>query len=200
MLAARRVGRTGIVHAIDASPTVFAMLRENLARNGIDNAVAHNVAVSDRDGTVTVYLHDETNLGQTTIVESEASSGGHGRHETIAARPLTEIVPRADLRRAKIIKIDVEGAEWPIVRSLGPLLPELRDDVTIVVEVNRRVLASHGMSIAGFLAFFDAHGFGALRLPDHDAALCIGGNVPPPRPVEPAFEMADLIFRRHATV
>ena len=193
MHGAQCVGPAGRVHAIEASPTIFALLQANIARNGLSNVVAHNVAVSDHHGTLTVFLHGADNLGLTTTLRAE---GAAAIEETIAAKPLPDIVPEDDILRAKLIKIDVEGAEWPVLQGMMHLLPRLREDVALVVEVSRDALASHGMTIAQFLALFESQGFSAMHLPDHSAALCISGDAAPPMPVPQDFEMADLVFRR----
>lgn len=121
MHAAQRVGRSGRVHAIEASPTIARILRRNLARNGLDHVVVtHNVAASDRPGTLTVFLHDASNLGATTTQRDnlEASRRYVGE-ESVAALPLADIVPLDDLLRARMIKIDVEGAEWLVLQGLA---------------------------------------------------------------------------------
>jgi FkbM family methyltransferase len=65
LLAAHLVGPTGRVHAVEASPRIFAMLQEDLRLNGASNVMEYNVAVSDVAGSVPVYVHDESNLGGT---------------------------------------------------------------------------------------------------------------------------------------
>lgn len=144
-----------------------------------------------------MFLHDASNMGRTTTLRQNAGAAGACiREETIAARPLQEIVPLDDLLRAKIIKIDVEGAEWPVLRGLEPMLSRLRPDVSIVVEVDGNALASYGVSIPEFLAFFAARGYRGERLAFRSPALCISGAASPVLPVETDFEMADLVFRR----
>jgi FkbM family methyltransferase len=194
MLAAQRVGPTGRVHAIEASPRIHAILRANLAANGLHNVTTYNLAAADRAETVTLSLHDQNNLG-TTTTRAEPSSAAVVR-ETVQAMPLPDIVPRADLRRARMIKIDVEGAEWSVLQGLAPVMAELRPDISIVVEVDREALASQGVSVAQFLEFFESRGYQAMRLPDHSAALCINGAPTDLVPVNRNFEMADLLFRR----
>ena len=73
LLASRLVGGTGRVHAIEASPSIFHRLQVNLAANAAVNVHAYHMAVSDKAGPVTVFLHDASNLGGTTVVASEAA-------------------------------------------------------------------------------------------------------------------------------
>jgi FkbM family methyltransferase len=196
MLAAQRVGASGRVHAIEASPTIVAMLRANAARNGLTNLTIHNVAASDRGGTLTVFMHDASNLGRTTTLRGRGDGGpAYVGEETIPALPLPQIVPVEDLLRAKVIKIDVEGAEWEVLQGLATMLPRLRRDVSIVVEADRDALASHGVSVAQFLGFFAAQGFVGERIPGHSAAACIDGPSGERLSIAADFAIAELVFR-----
>ena len=197
MLAAQRVGVTGRVHAIEASSTIFAVLRENLAHNALTNVVTYNVAASDRAGKITVYLHDANNLGRTTIMPHIAgASTAFSRSEEIEARPCSDIVPMEDLLRAKMIKIDVEGAEWLVLLGLAAVLPRLRDDVSIVVEVSHDALVEHGVSIAQLLELFSSRGYSGARVADHSAEMCIDGVSGELLSIPEHFNVMDLVFRR----
>lgn len=201
MLAGKCVGASGRVHAIEASPTIYAILLGNIARNGIENVKTYNIAVADRSGTIPVFLHDPSNLGHTTVLQVNAEdTARYTRQEMVEARPLPEIIPTADILRARMIKIDVEGAEWPVIQGFAHLLPQLRSDVIIVVEVSRYGLANHGISFQQFLDFFGEHGYRAAQLPDHSANLCIYNADLKLLPVAEDFEVADLVFRRPAAV
>jgi FkbM family methyltransferase len=200
LLAASLVGRTGRVHAIEASPTIFGFLKANLARNGADNVTAHNVAVSDRRGRVSVYLHDDWNLGGTTIVpERAAELGAAVEGEGIEARPLPDIVPLEVLRAARLVKIDVEGAEWLVAQGMAPVLRELRRDVVILVELSAKGLAAFGVTFRTFLDLFAAEGFRAYRIENrYDPAFYIDPTPPLLEPVGELRDSADVVFVREA--
>src|SRR5271165_6466052 len=50
LMFARAVGGNGAVFAFEPIPLTFAILKQNLALNGIDTVEAINVAASDHDG------------------------------------------------------------------------------------------------------------------------------------------------------
>jgi FkbM family methyltransferase len=198
LLASRLVGPTGRVHAIEASPWIYARLRRNLAVNGAANVTAHNLAATAEPGQVQVYLHDASNLGGTTIVATEAMANGAAPEAMVEGRPLEGIVPLADILAARLIKIDVEGAEWLVAQGMAALLPRLHPDCEILVEVKASALAALGGSVQAFLALFTNAGFVAFEVRNGYA----GGDYISHAPVEPQpldrhdFEMADLLFRR----
>lgn len=200
LLASRLVGRTGRVHAIEASPWIFRRLRRNLRTNRADNVRSYNLAVTEVAGEVPVFLHDDTNLGGTTIVATEAAKAGAHQESLVEGRPLGEIVPLRELRAARLIKIDVEGAELLVVRGMAPLLAELRPEVEILVEVNARALEGFGSSVAEFIALFTAAGFAPFEVANaYDGGFYLKGKHAAVAPLQRHdFEMADLLFRRVA--
>src|SRR5258708_25249175 len=80
-------------------------------RNGVRNVIAANIAVSDKTERVTVYLHEESNPGGTTIIAHQAATLETRIEAQMEAPKLQEIVP-SEAIRARLFKIDVEGAEW----------------------------------------------------------------------------------------
>jgi FkbM family methyltransferase len=200
LLAARLVGPAGRVHAIEASPWIHARLRRNLAANGVANVVTYNLAATEVRGEVPVFLHDATNLGGTTILAGEAARLGAAAEAMVEGRPLPLIVPPEELRAARLIKIDVEGAEWLVARGMAAALPALRDDVEILVEIKPEALAALGGSLDAFLDLFARAGFTAFEV--RNSYRPADYMRPPPLRLTPLvrrdFEMADVVFRRGA--
>jgi FkbM family methyltransferase len=165
LLASHLVGASGRVHAIEASPWIFERLQRNIAINGAVNIRAYNMAATQMTGPVTVFLHDDTNLGGTTILASEAAVRDARHEASVQGKPLPDIVTPDELRAARLLKIDVEGAEWLVVTGMLDLLPSLRPDIHILVEVNPAALADFGISLDVFIGHFTAAGFSAFEVP-----------------------------------
>jgi len=198
LLAASLVGDAGEVHAIEASPWIHARLRHNLLANGCTRVITYNMAATDTPGPVSVFLHDDTNLGGTTIMPSEAARTGAAREAVVEGRPLTEIVPRRALLAARLIKIDVEGAEWLVLRGMADILPFLRADCEILLELNPTAIEQSGGSLEGLLAIFAAAGFSPYEVANsYDAAFYMqtpSVNLTPFTRRD--FALVDLLFRR----
>ncbi len=198
LLAAHLVGPSGTVHAIEASPSIYARLQRNIARNGVGNVTAHLFAVTDLPCHVMVYLADARNIGGTTIIATEAERRDTVQEAVVEGRQLSYIVPLHALRAARLIKIDVEGAEWLVVNGMRDLLPLLRDDAEILLEVSPPALAATGGSVDALIALFSAAGFSAFEIVnDYRPSFYIAK---PPLTIVPFvvrdFDLADLIFRR----
>jgi FkbM family methyltransferase len=133
LLAATRVGTSGRVVAIEASPSTYTLLQRNLALNPFaSNVRPINVAVSDRPGKVDLYEVSDGNIGAATTL---ASRGGTFS-ASVDTLPLESILTPDERRRLRLIKIDVEGAEPPILRSLVGRLTEYPSTMDIVVEAS----------------------------------------------------------------
>jgi FkbM family methyltransferase len=203
LLAARLVGPGGRVHAIEASPGIFARLRRNLQANGAFQVIPHNWAVTAAPGRVAVYLRDEVNMAG-PILGGGARPAGTVLEAMVHGRPLPDILPEEDLLAARLIRIDAGGAEWPAVRGLAPWLAHLRADVEILVELRRTALEASGGSVEGLVARFAEAGFGAFLVHAHTGGEpCLEQAPPLPAPLAaplaaPPPDRAVLLFRRPA--
>jgi FkbM family methyltransferase len=132
-LAARRVGRDGDVIAIEASPNIFARLSQTLAMNADCQGVRSiNKAAAATTGAIDMFAGPEHNIGLTTTVRRR----GMARHATIEAMPLDDLLEPAEVRRARLIKIDVEGGEDAVLAGMSAILRDGRPDLEVLVELS----------------------------------------------------------------
>ncbi|MEV8547008.1 FkbM family methyltransferase [Streptomyces sp. NPDC051572] len=196
VLASRLVGASGRVVAVEASPAFHRALTANALAAGCGNVRAVNTAVSDTAGRLTFYLERSTNLGGTTTVRPHTVESSFEAD----ALPLPRIVTDTELTAARLIKIDVEGAEAAAVRGLAPALHRLRADAELVIEVTPRLLAKQGQTADDVLGPLKEHGFHVYQLAnDYDPAsypAALRKPVPPVRWRGPVTEMTDLVLSR----
>jgi FkbM family methyltransferase len=197
LLASHLVGPTGAVHAIEASPQIYHLLTENLALNQTANVTPHHAAVCASDCSVRVFLHNDRNLGGTTIMPSVAQRRSVTLEATVPGRRLAAILPEATIVSARLIKIDVEGAEWPVVRGFADLLPHLSAQTELLIEVSAEGLHDHDCSIPAFLDLFRRAGFSAYAIGNRYTVDMYLEPVARPEPLTGAdFEQLDVLFRR----
>jgi FkbM family methyltransferase len=201
LLAADLVGARGRVHAVEASPSIFHRLKRNLDANQAHNVIAYNCAVLDRPEAVPVFLHNDSNLGGTTVMPSEALNRQCMQESVVEGRPLSAIIPITEICAARLIKIDVEGAEWLVVKGMHDVLPRLHRDVEIIIEVTYAALGESEISIEEFLTLFKNYGFTAFQIPNMYSPdfyiACADCELVPMEHRE--FDLADIVFRRVAT-
>ena len=96
-------------------------------------------------------------------------------------------------------KIDVEGAEWAVVRSLRDVLPTLAENAEVVVEAHEGAIRQSGGTPEGFLKIFSDAGFSPFVIPNEYSVPFYIADVPEPdfAPLrDPHFGQIDLLFRR----
>jgi FkbM family methyltransferase len=164
VLAASLVGRQGHVYAFEPSPVNYRRLQANVDLNAFDNVTTHQFAVGEQPGRAVLYESTGQNSGLATLhAELAGKSGVPAREVTVGVAPVASVVPEADLRRVRVIKIDVEWHELEVLRSLEPVF-EAADRIAVFVEWTpyksaperqdqfRELCESHGFAIYGLVS------------------------------------------------
>ncbi|MFD4697780.1 FkbM family methyltransferase [Streptomyces niveus] len=198
VLASGLVGEGGRVVAVEASPDFHQRLLAQVRLNRRDNVRAVNGAVSDERKTLTFVLASSANMGANSILPYDGPAESSFEVE---AFPLGELVDEAEISTARVIKIDVEGAEGSVVRGMIPLFDKLRPDCEITVEVTPDRMAQLGDSAEELMQTMRDHGFHAYRLvneytPESYVTALRGKRAIPVRWRGPVVEESDLIFSR----
>lgn len=134
MLAAERVGETGTVVALEASPRTYDVLQRNLIRNPrLSKSIrTANVAVSDRPGTLDLYEFGRKNIGATTTLASRRGT----RCGSVESARLGDVLTAEETSRVRLIKMDVEGAEPVILSDILDHLDDYPDNMDFIIEAN----------------------------------------------------------------
>ncbi|MFE6779082.1 FkbM family methyltransferase [Streptomyces sp. NPDC057702] len=197
LLGSGLVGPEGRVVALEASPVSHGRVLRHIAVNGIENIRAVNAAVSDREETLTFVLASSRNTGANSIVPYD---GPAESTFDATAYPLTELLEADEIARARVIKIDVEGAEGAVVRGLLPALDRMRPDVELAVEVTPARMEKLGFSVEDLLEAMRVRGFHTYRLTnDYRAASypqALRRPEPPRRWDRPISGEMDVVFSR----
>ena len=171
LLASQRVGERGSVVAIEASPTTFQTLRHNLALNSADNVRVVNVAVYHSKTVMKLFRGTEYEIGRATIMDDECLKQGFEIECEVNAEPLGAILQSEEMQNARLIKIDVEGAEWAAVQGILPILDSTRSDLEIIMEVDPKYMRQPGNQPADLLTVMSDRGFYAYGLDADYSAL-----------------------------
>ncbi|MGE5219859.1 MAG: FkbM family methyltransferase [Chloroflexota bacterium] len=195
LLASRLVGKSGTVVAIEASPQTVDDLLVNLELNGASNVRVINVAASESEGTAKIYRGHEYNTGLTTTLEGR----GFDLEGEVHAAPLSAILKYEELQAARLIKIDVEGAEWSVVAGMESLIKGTRPDLEIIIEVNPELLARRGKTPAELLKPFLSAGYHTYLLENDyspQSYIPLPREKRPQRSSPPIQQTVDLVLSR----
>jgi FkbM family methyltransferase len=137
LFVANRVGRSGRIIAVEPHPTALARLECNLVLNAIDWAKVVPAALSDHNGSVSLYVNAR-NIGSSSVLSGRRPDLPTRAIE-VACRSLASLVQDEGLSRIDAIKLDVEGVEDRILvpyllQAPRALLPRF-----LIIEDNRSV-------------------------------------------------------------
>jgi len=136
------------VHAFEPSPTTFELLRENIARAGVQNVELHNVGLGEQPGSFELTFAPQNRSGAFVSDQTQASTGH--TVERIQIATMDQRVDAARIGKVDLIKIDVEGFELHVLRGGRQTLA--RDRPAVVLEMNHWCLnAFQRTSIPDFI-------------------------------------------------
>lgn len=159
-------GKEGLTLAFDPNPYVYEVLSENIKLNpDKTNMLAHNVAITEKEDEF-YYNSSEASFGNGGL--SLTNESKHGKYslstkvkgvnlETLLKKEYADYIPKL-----KLIKIDTEGYDKEVVKSISSLLKQYKPAIiSEVYEHNNdeekyeqfEVLKSLGYSIYYFSDF-----------------------------------------------
>lgn len=115
LFVAALAGPTARILAIEPQPDIFERLVFNISQNPFGTVKALECAVTDRDGTATLFI-DPANSGESSV--RFVHSANDGLALKVTAKTLKTVVAEERLERIDALKVDVEGAEDLILESL----------------------------------------------------------------------------------
>ncbi len=168
IFASLNSGPEATIIAVEPAQHNFEVLRRNIRDSRVENVYPIKVAISGQSGEANLYLGRSEN--HSLFREKE------GQVETEKVRTLTldSLLQEQDIEKVDFLKLDCEGAEYPILLDAGaPLLDRI---TTISMEFHdlkrqeftgimlARHLKKHGFEIAKFThgPTFRDHNYGYL--------------------------------------
>lgn len=134
------------VFSYEPYPQSFALMRENLRLNSIANARIFNDAVGAVSGKIVLDLSGGEPLQIQSRDDTPANSG---QTLTVNSLTLADILTKLDIESCDLLKLDCEGAEYPILFNAPPsVLKRVR---RIVMEYHDNVSTYNHNDLVRFL-------------------------------------------------
>ena len=210
------------------SITLFQHKRDALYNTTVIGAGAGGVAASSdvwallQSRGLDSFGGGATAAATMAAVSQLAEENACWREVCVDKAPLDALLTEKEASAARVVKIDVEGGEWAVIRGMSHLLGEeacncdglqgrLRHtELEIVVEVTPKWLKKQSCSVEQLLSYMESRGFHAYVLhEDYEVGRCAAGrrfdhqgqSVRPQRHRTGAeglesFEQVDVIFSR----
>ena len=138
LLAAKRVGQSGMVYAFEPDPDTFKLLQNNSALNQFDNVCPVNAGLGSVQEDRVIYRNRHSNRGMNSFIDRNV---GAAEGIEVPVGTLDRFLAEQGVRTVKMMKIDVEGWELEVLKGAQTLLSGL-DSPILCVEYNTQ-LAGH---------------------------------------------------------
>ncbi|HZC48982.1 MAG TPA: FkbM family methyltransferase [Nitrososphaeraceae archaeon] len=137
IISSKRVGANGKVVAIEADPSNFEMLKSNIKLNQLTNVTPLNYAVYSKETKVKLYLPSgESGFTKyNTIMPNWINA--QEKFVEVNANTLDYLLQLNEIRQEEVnwIKIDVEGAEFEVLKGATNVLSKSKD-IAILMELH----------------------------------------------------------------
>jgi FkbM family methyltransferase len=120
IMLGHRVGAGGLVVSFEPQAEVFEHLQTNIHLNGLGNVRPFQKALGADSEAAFVSIAKETVLSRLRTAEDSAA----GPREPVDVVVGDEFVKAEDLPVPRLVKIDVEGAEYGVIRGLAKTLSQ----------------------------------------------------------------------------
>jgi FkbM family methyltransferase len=169
LFAAKKLNK-GSVLAFEPSPEVFAQLSCNVALNQFNSVRLFNQGLYDKNCMLPIYLNVDEPYG----IRNEGVTSLFPRGESpceilIPLRRLDDVTEECELKRLDVLKIDVEGAEWNVLKGAEKTLREFRP--VILMEISAQNFKRAGYSKAQIADYLDSLGYDLRNLADENQAV-----------------------------
>ncbi len=152
--AARRVGATGRVLAVEPFSGCVRQLTETCRFNDLPWVTVCHGAASDRNGTVRLAIEAASELNQ---IVSEDELPPSGNVETVPCFALDTLIELENMQTVDILKIDAEGHELQVLSGSERILTEFRP---IILYEN---IAREGLNNLPVASFLQTKGYQLFR-------------------------------------
>lgn len=119
---------TAQIHTFEPNPKMYERLLQNVRQ--LPNITAHNVALTGVDGPVVFYSNNEKPIASSLVCRGEGFVA-----ETVKGLSLRSAMQCAGVFSINILKFDVEGAEYEMLRAfdgldrVGYVIGEVHEDL-----------------------------------------------------------------------
>ena len=176
LLMASLVGASGRVLAVEANPFLRQRLQDHLCLNRFRNVEVIPCAAAESDGTIEFYAPGANDSASGSGHVVKVGTGEPSGAIRVEARRLDAIIAAAGVERVDLIKIDVEGFEWRVLRGGEETIAKFRPH--IVFEYNAESAPRGGGTPELISEFFRAYRYRLFAIGRNWAQAIEGGSWP----------------------
>lgn len=144
--------KKGKVYSFEIDKKVFDLLKENIKLNNLKNVNAYNIGVSDKKGFVKIPKKKDIDPGLAIDTKLKKNK----KYLTIKSTKLDSFFKNKQ-QKPTIIKIDVEGAEFLVLKGMKKLLE--KENLKIFLEIHGNKLEKFNTNSKEIISFLQKKGY-----------------------------------------
>jgi FkbM family methyltransferase len=146
--SSKQVGDSGKVVAIEADPDNFQLLKRNIALNNLTNVLPLNYAVFSTRTRIKLYQQSASAKYNSLMLTRATKSE---KYVEVEADTLDSILELNAVNQVNWIKIDVEGAEFEVLKGSTKTLSN--ENVSLFIEIHNIEDPRHYDNVVDFLKY-----------------------------------------------
>ncbi len=136
LIASKRIGTKGKVISIEADPNNFEMLNLNKQLNKLANVTTLKYAAFSKETKIKLYLPaGDVFTKYNTVMSDWICVRPEHKFVEVNANTLDNILHNIQIKRVNWIKIDVEGAEFEVLKGAHNTILN-NNDIVILIEIH----------------------------------------------------------------
>ncbi len=156
VLASPLVGKKGTIYAFEPTPKTFTRLMENIKLNSLTNLFPENIGLSDTSGSMSFYTSNNEYDAWNSMVRLSQLEDSSKININVSA--LDEYVESKDIQKINLIKLDVEGWEYNVLRGSSNVL-SWKDAPVLMVEFNENNAFTAGYYCGQVYEYVESFGY-----------------------------------------
>ena len=154
-IESKLIGNSGKVYAMEPIPRNFNLLKQNIKVNNLKNVQPFNMAASNYDGQINLYLSNKSNLCSAIKTDTLLNQTITRKATTVDSFLETENIQPENIN---LLRMDVEGYETKILEGAKNLL-EHSKNITLFIEFHTAIIKSQGINLEDTFGLIEDYGF-----------------------------------------
>lgn len=167
------VGETGQVHSFEPAPKYFKRLKNLAAANKEYKIVVNECGLGEKEGTATMDVASFVNIGWATMVPGFLRKGTEKETIEVPVYRLDRYIKERDVSNISLIKIDVEGFEFPVLKGLRGYFQNTNNRPAIICEVSPPSYKRLGYTLIQLSEYMRNYNYRAFSLFNNDVEIDI---------------------------